>query len=132
MRDPQSDFLFRAGRLFQEYLCIAFTTIQSQKLKFHKNNQAALRADTYKNVREVMGEAVPISDKLHSDDHKLKLGKRIVLPKSFIGSPRWYNSEFQDAMAICREHHKPDLFITMTCNQNWEEIQCELRKGETA
>ena len=36
MGDPQSDFLFRAGRLFQEYLCIAFTTIQSQKLKFHK------------------------------------------------------------------------------------------------
>ena len=35
-------------------------------------------------------------------------------------------------MAICREHHKPDLFITMTCNQHWEEIQRELRKGETA
>ena len=115
MRDLKSDFIFRAGRLFQEYLCIAFTTIQSQKLKFHRKNQAALRADTYKNVREVLSEIVPMSDKVHGDDHKLKLGKRIVLPRSFIGSPRWYNSEFQDAMAICREHHKPDFFITMTC-----------------
>ena len=132
MRDRQSDFLFRARRLFQEYICIAFTTIQSQKLKFHRNNQAALRADTYKNVREVLEGVVPMSDRIHSDDHKMKLGKRIVLPKTFIGSPRWYNSEFQDAMAICREYHKPDFFITMTCNQNWEEIKRELRKGESA
>ena len=34
MRDLSADYIFRAGRLFQEYLCIAFTTIQSQKLKF--------------------------------------------------------------------------------------------------
>ena len=91
MRNPNSDFIFRAGRLFQEYLCIAFTTIQSQKLKFHRKNQAALRADKYKNVREVMSEKVPMSDRVHNDDHKLKLGKRIVLPRSFIGSPRWFN-----------------------------------------
>ena len=35
-------------------------------------------------------------------------------------------------MAICREHHKPDFFITMTCNQHWDEITKELRKGESA
>ena len=34
--------------------------------------------------------------------------------------------QFLDAMAICREYHKPDFFITMTCNPNWEEIQKEL------
>ena len=130
MRCPSSDFLFRAGRLFQEYLCIAFTTIESQKLKFQKNNQKALRADTYKNVKDVVSERMPMNDKIFSDDHNLKLGKRIVLSKSFIGSPRWYNAQFQDGMAICREYHKPDLFITMTCNPHWVEIQRELRKME--
>ena len=60
MRCIDSDFLFRAGRLFQEYLCIAFTTIQNQKLKFHRRNQTALRADTYKNVKEGLGGRVPI------------------------------------------------------------------------
>ena len=75
--------------------------------------------------------AVSVKDRVYRDDHKLKIGKRIVLPKSFVGSPRWYNSEFQDAMAICREHHKPDFFITMTCNPHWSEIERELRKGET-
>ena len=34
--------------------------------------------------------------------------------------------QFLDAMAICREYHKPDFFITMTCNPNWEEIKKEL------
>ena len=130
MRCPSSDFLFRAGRLFQEYLCIAFTTIESQKLKFQKNNQKALRADTYKNVKDVVSERMPMNDKIFSDDHNLKLGKRIVLSKSFIGSPRWYNAQFQDGIAICREYHKPDLFITMTCNPHWVEIQRELRKME--
>ena len=34
-------------------------------------------------------------------------------------------------MAIVRHYHKPDLFITMTCNPNWPEIQDHLRPGET-
>jgi len=35
-------------------------------------------------------------------------------------------------MAICREFHKPDLFITMTCNPKWSEIETELLPGQTA
>ena len=34
-------------------------------------------------------------------------------------------------MAICREYHKPDFFITMTCNPKWTEITNELRTGES-
>ena len=29
-------------------------------------------------------------------------------------------------MAICHEYHKPDLFITMTCNPHWKEITTQL------
>ena len=35
-------------------------------------------------------------------------------------------------MAIVRHYHKPDLFITMTCNPNWPEIINNLKPGETA
>ena len=62
---------------------------------------------------------------MHRDDHRPKVGRK-VLSSTFIGSPRWYNAQFQDGMAICREYHKPDLFITMTCNPHWEEITEEL------
>jgi hypothetical protein len=35
---------------------------------------------------------------------------------------------FQDSMAICQFCQKPDLFITMTANPNWPEIQDALLK----
>ena len=131
MRCLSSDYLFRFGRLFQEYLCLAFTTMDSQRLKYQRDNQKPLWADTYKNVKEVLSERIPIGDKLSCDDHNLKIGKRIVLSSSFQGSPRWYNSKFQDGMAICRKYRKPDLFITFTCNPYWEEITRQLRPPET-
>ena len=131
MRCKISDFLFRFGRLFQEYMCLGYTTMESQRLKFQRNNQKSLRADSYKNVKEAVEDRVPIQDKITADDHELKLGKRIILSSSYVGSPRWFNSKFQDGMAICRKFRKPDLFITFTCNPNWEEITCELRPGES-
>ena len=39
---------------------------------------------------------------------------------------------FQDAMAICRHFHKPDLFLTMTANPKWPEIIHSLFPGQTA
>ena len=51
---------------------------------------------------------------------------RSILASSFAGGPRWYNAKFQDGMAICREYHKPDYFITMTCNPDWPEIKNNL------
>ena len=62
---------------------------------------------------------------MYGDDHQVRIGRKI-LSSSYVGGPRWYNAQFQDGMAICREYHKPDLIITMTCNPNWEEIQAEL------
>jgi len=39
---------------------------------------------------------------------------------------------FQNAMAICRHFHKPDLFFTMTANPKWPEIVQSLFHGQTA
>ncbi|KAG5347453.1 hypothetical protein C0989_011811 [Termitomyces sp. Mn162] len=35
---------------------------------------------------------------------------------------------FQDSMAICRNFGKPDLFLTMTANPKWSEIEEALLK----
>ncbi|KXN86259.1 hypothetical protein AN958_10312, partial [Leucoagaricus sp. SymC.cos] len=59
-------------------------------------------------------------------------GKRVILPSSHIGSDRHMHQLFQDSMAICRANRKPDLFVTMTANPNWEEIQSALLPGQTA
>ena len=65
-------------------------------------------------------------------DTRQTIGKKVILARSFTKGPRWYNSKFQDGIAICRKYKKPDLFITFTCNPHWKEITDELKPGETA
>src|ERR1700733_9615805 len=40
------------------------------------------------------------------------------------------NQLFQDSMAICRAFSKPDIFLTMTANPKWPEIQDALLEGD--
>jgi hypothetical protein len=52
-----------------------------------------------------------------------RVGKMVILPSTFIGSPRNMMQNYQDAMAIVSKFGKPDLFIIMTCNPKWREIE---------
>ncbi|XP_058784626.1 uncharacterized protein LOC131659455 [Vicia villosa] len=72
-----------------------------------------LRADMYKGLTESIfkGETDPAT-----------VGKRIVLPSSFVGGARYIIQNYQDAMAICSWVGYPDLFITFTCNHKWPEL----------
>ena len=115
---------------------MAQVTVENQRLNYQSQNQKSLRADTYKNVKEATAERIrelggPRADGIFSDDHIQPIIGRKILASSFTGSRRWYNTKFQDGMAIVREYHKPDFFITMTCNPKWKEITDELREGQT-
>ncbi|PIC11360.1 hypothetical protein B9Z55_000610 [Caenorhabditis nigoni] len=59
-------------------------------------------------------------------------GQRIFLPNTFTGSPRHFVSLYQDALAVVSRFGKPDLFLTMTCNPSWKEIQEALLPGQEA
>ena len=125
VRNKNTDYIPKMGRLLQEYLCYAQVTNENQKLNYLRMEQKSLRADKYKNI----AAAVQEKDKMLPDDHNLKVGRK-VLPSSFHGGPRWFHSKFLDGMAIVREFRKPDLFITLTCNPNWQEIGDALGCGE--
>jgi hypothetical protein len=116
--------LLRAGRLFQEWVVDAAAAIEQNKLKWIAENQPKLRAESYSSLKGAIAE----NDDLNPSD----LGARVVLPSSFGGSPRHMQGLYQDAMAIVRYFGKPDLFITMTCNPNWPEIQDNLFEGQIA
>ena len=60
------------------------------------------------------------------------VGKRIILPATFGGCPRDLHQCYLDAMTIVAKFGRPDFFITMTANPNWEEIKKNLRPWETA
>ena len=83
-------------------------------------NQKQLRADVYQNIAD------------HVDQDVNGLGRSIILPATYIGSPRDLHARYQDAMATVRRDGKPDLFITITCNPMWKEIQDELLPGQKA
>lgn len=116
-RDMASSLLHHSTRLFQEYIVDNYAKMEDQRLNFIRRNQNTIRCEKYNNLH----------DTLTSRDSDLsQIGKHIILPSSFIGSPRHMYQLYQDAMSIVRKYGKPDLFVTFTCNPRWIEIQREL------
>nr|CAD1817858.1 unnamed protein product [Ananas comosus var. bracteatus] len=118
-REAEGNTLLLGGRLLQQYIVDAFTCIEEERLRWVRLNQLQLRCEVYEGLKDavVRGETTPSS-----------IGKRIVLPSSFTGSPRYMIQNFQDAMAICRWVGHPDIFLTFTCNAKWQEIQQLIQK----
>ncbi|MBW0522192.1 hypothetical protein O181_061907 [Austropuccinia psidii MF-1] len=59
-------------------------------------------------------------------------GKKIVFPSTFAGGPRAMVQLYHDAMALVTALGRPSLFITMTANPKWQEIQRCLLDDKTA
>jgi len=121
-RDNVFSTIHNSGRLFQEWLVDAFAQIENNRLQFHRMNQDKLRADLYSGLQDAILGGADLAD----------IGQRIILPSTFIGSPRHMAQQYQDAMAIVRETSNPDLFITFTGNPQWREITDALLPGQTA
>ncbi|XP_028807349.1 uncharacterized protein LOC114762065 [Neltuma alba] len=58
-------------------------------------------------------------------------GKRIILPSSFTGGPRYIMGNYQDPMAICNWAGYPQLFITFTCNPKWPKVTRALERQKS-
>lgn len=87
------------------------------RLNYYKIQQSHIKSELYEkivdNVRawEIRGNKVSIGS---------------VLPTSFIRGYRDMCKIYLDAMALVQRYSKSDLFITMICNPEWEEINQEL------
>ena len=120
-REDPAQF-FRGGRLFQEYLVDSYARIESSRLEYVKQQQKALRADTYRGL----------ADAVEAGDHdRGRIGLKVILPSSFTGGPRYMQQACADAIAVCTKYGKPDAFITMTCNPYWPEILAELLPNQS-
>ena len=116
--------LFYGKKLFQQYGVDAYVKIEGQRLSFVRNNQNKLRSEQY----DVLHEHVINL----GNDHNVRPGRVVVLPSTYVGSPRALKENFEDAMAIIKKYGKPDLFITFTCNPKWRAITENLYPGQTA
>uniref|UniRef100_K3YCB4 ATP-dependent DNA helicase n=2 Tax=Setaria italica TaxID=4555 RepID=K3YCB4_SETIT len=109
-------------RLFQQFAVDTYVKIESSRLDYIRNNQDILRADLYQGLVDSWRTGVEDAD---------EVGKRTVLSPTFIGGPRNMRRRYMDAMALVRKFGKPDIFLTMTCNPNWDEIKNELYPGQS-
>lgn len=118
-----AETIHRSRRLFHEYVVDQYVAVEHGRLSWLSRNQTKIRADLYKGVMDAVSRG---------DNDAAVLGRRVILPSSFIGGPRSMNQMFQDCMAIVRVLGKPDLFITFTCNPKWKEIVESVYPGQNA
>jgi hypothetical protein len=99
---------------------MGWNKIETQRLNYFKFNQKKIKADTYSGLQ----------DAISANDNLNNVGKRIILPPSFHGGPRFFREKFYDAMAIVQHKGKPHIFLTVTANSKWPEVQESLLKNE--
>ncbi|XP_010468583.2 PREDICTED: uncharacterized protein LOC104748676 [Camelina sativa] len=120
-RENESQTLLRSKRLFQQFLVDAYTSLESNRLKYIKFNQSNLRCDNYASL-EAAAEG--------GNNNMEEQGKQVRIPASFTGGPRYMLQSYYDAMTTCKQYGFPDLFITFTCNPKWPEITRYLKKSK--
>ncbi|XP_065645466.1 uncharacterized protein LOC136075945 [Hydra vulgaris] len=114
--------IFYGKKLFQQYAVDAYVKIGGQCLTFIRNNQNKLRSEQYDVLHKHVNNL--------GNDHNVRPGRVVILPLTYVGSPRALKENFEDAMAIIKKYGKPDLFITFTCNPKWREITENLYPGK--
>jgi len=101
--------------------------MESKKLEVSRREQKKLQAERYSGLRDYLHNVAEHEGAL--------LGTVVILPSNYAVGPRAMKQNYQDAMAIIAHEGTPSLFITMTCNPEWPEIQKSsypARNGPTA
>ena len=117
IRANEDNNTLRCRQLFHQYIVDMDVKIESERLRYIKFNQAKLRSEEYTNLRDVIIGNVDTTHDINN------IGTANILPSSYIGSPLHMHEYIQDAMTYVRAYGRPDLFITFTCNPNWDEIK---------
>jgi hypothetical protein len=120
-REPST--LQYGGRLFQQYIVDVAAKTEQNTLKYLQLNQSRLRAELYQGLQDMLEGDAGLN--------AAQVGRWIVLPASFPGSPWFMMQAYQDAMAIVQALGIPDVFFTFTCNPNWPKIRSKLHEGQT-
>lgn len=106
--------LHLGGRLWQQFVVDAFAAVEQYRLDWIRGHQNVIRSDLYRSIRDSISKG---------DTNPSTKGKNVILPATHTGSQRYMNQYFKDSLAICRTIGHPSLFLTMTCNTQWPEIQ---------
>ena len=104
VRPHEDDSVLRGCRLLQEYACMAYAKVEALRLKYISTHQRDIRADLYQNVRDAVAADADLGQPQQGaagreggqpqqqdgagGDGQLAVGRRVVLPATFVGGPR--------------------------------------------
>jgi hypothetical protein len=119
------------ARLGQLYLVDMTSRVIDFRLHFQKMNAAHFHGG-----QDLHGGAQDEDAVEHDNPNRAEYGRApsgpSYLSQSMHGSRRHLREKARDALAIVSEYDHPTLFITLTCNPLWPEIQEMLLPGQVA
>lgn len=115
--------LLHTGHLLQQYAVDIYIKIETSRLNYFRYRQHEIRADLYQGI---------VDGIVACETRVSNIGDRIILPASFKGGPKDMRRRYIDAMALVQCFGKPDIFLKVTCNPSWIEIQRELLYNDEA
>ena len=122
IRGNDFNILHRAGDLSGQFWIDAYMKYEANNLKWYESNQTRIRAETYVGLHDYINN--------RTEEIGGRPGRRVILPSTFSGSNRNMYFRYLDSMALVQKFTKPDLFITMTTNPHWKDIQENLMYPE--
>ena len=84
-----------------------FAACEETKLEWIREHQKDIRADLYNGLADAMDA---------EDTDASKLGRRIVLPSSYISGDRFMQQLYYNSIAIASKYRIPHYFLTFTAN----------------
>ncbi|EPB68548.1 hypothetical protein ANCCEY_12360 [Ancylostoma ceylanicum] len=100
IRDREPNHFLKCRQLFHQFIVDMYAKFESERPLYIRLNQRKLPEDDYIYLRDA--EA--------SDSDSTDVGRLVILPATFTGSPRHMHEYAQDAMLYVRTCGRPDLF----------------------
>ncbi|XP_031103123.1 uncharacterized protein LOC116006774 [Ipomoea triloba] len=97
--------------------------VETQRLDYFRKKQQLCRSENFQGLVDSVSTGAVFGN---------DVGRRVILPSSFIGGPRDMRGRYMDAMSLVQNFGKPDFFLTITCNPNWPEIKRLLEFNDEA
>ena len=95
-------FLY-GGTLTQQYSVDMYVKMEQDRIKYCKDNQKKLRSETYKGLIDHLQN--------RANNSNSQVRKIVILPSTFIGSPRNMMQNYQERRSIVGKFGRPDLFV---------------------
>ena len=101
IRESYKSVLLSVGRLLQQYIVDMYIKLETSKLDYLCNKEHEIRAELYQGIVDSIDA---------SETQGNKIGRRVVLPTSFIGGPRDMRKRYMDCWEI---NTIPNIFLLL-------------------